>query len=91
MSLQMCKISLLKRNINPASSIEYDINGEIHTLTLEWIIEAFLKTEKKEFFIELFDKVLQGSDDDIAQFFQQMGQLILLSSLSQTDISTLQG
>ena len=90
MLLQKCKASLLERNINPASSIEYDINGEIHTLSLEWIIEAYLKTEKKEFFIELFEKVLQGSDADIEQFFQQMGQLILLSSLSKTDISTVE-
>ena len=89
MSLQTCKESLLKHNINPTSSIEYDINGEIHTLTLEWIIESFLKTEKQDFFMELFTKVLQGSDADIEQFFQQMGQLILLSSLSQKDISTL--
>ena len=85
----MCKESLLKRNINPASSIEYDINGELHTLTLEWIIESFLKTEKQDFFMELFTKVLQGSDTDIEQLFQQMGQLILLSSLSNKDISTL--
>lgn len=82
MLLKECKQSLLDHNINPISSIEYDINGEIHTLTLEWIIEAFLKTEKKELFIELFKKVLQGSDAEIEQFFQQMGQLILMSSLS---------
>jgi len=83
MLLQECKKSLLEHNINPVSSIEYDINGEIHTLTLEWIIEAFLKTEKKELFMELFKKVLKGSDHDIEQFFQQMGQLILMSSLSE--------
>jgi hypothetical protein len=82
MLLQKCKQSLLDHNINPASSIEYDINGELHTLSLEWIIEAFLKTEKKGLFIELFEKVLQKSDAEIEQFFQQMGQLILMSSLS---------
>ena len=83
MLLQKCKQSLLDHNINPISSIEYDINGEIHTISLEWIIEAFLKTEKKELFMELFKKVLKGSDSDIEQFFQQMGQLILMSSLSE--------
>lgn len=80
--LQKCKQLLLDHNINPASSIEYEINEEIHTLTLEWIIEAFLKTEKKALFIELFEKALQRSDAEIEQFFQQMGQLILMSSLS---------
>ena len=83
MLLQECKESLLERNINPASSIDYDINGEIQTLSLEWIISAYLQTEKKELFIGLFEKVLKGSDADIEQFFQQMGQLILMSSLSQ--------
>ncbi len=83
MSLQECKESLLEHDINPVSSVEYEINGEIYTLTLEWIIEAFLKTEKRELFMELFHKVIQGSNSDIEQFFQQMGQLILMSSLSQ--------
>jgi len=83
MLLQECKDSLLEHDINPRSSIEYDINGQIHTLSLEWIIEAFLQTEKKSFFIELFEKVLNGSNAEIEQFFQQMGQLILMSSLSQ--------
>lgn len=82
MLLEECKQSLLDHNINPISTIEYDINGEIHTLTLKWIIEAFLKTEKKELFIKLFEEVLQKSDAEIEQFFQQMGQLILMSSLS---------
>jgi len=84
--LAKCKQSLLDKNINPVSSIEYDINGKVHTLSLEWIISAYLKTEKKELFIELFQKVLKGSDKDIEVFFQQMGQLILMSSLSQNEL-----
>ncbi len=83
MLLEECKKLLLDHNINPISSIEYDINGKIHTLSLEWIIESFLKTQKRELFIELFKKSLQGSDAEIEQFFQQMGQLILMSSLSE--------
>lgn len=96
MLLQECKKSLLEHDINPRSSIEYDINGQTHTLSLEWIIEAFLQTEKKSFFIELFEKVLKGSNVEIEQFFQQMGQLILMSSLSQeaideTEVSSTKG
>lgn len=79
----MCKESLLDRGINPASFIEYEINGELHTLTLEWIVSAFLKTEKKELFMDLFNKVLKQSDADIETFFEQMGQLVLMSSLSE--------
>ena len=85
--LTYCKQLLLNKNINPMSSIEYEINGEVHTLSLEWIISAYLQTEKKEFFVELLEKVSDGSDRDITQFFQQMGQLILMSSLSQNDVS----
>ncbi len=82
MQLEECRQSLLDHNINPISSIEYDINGTVHTISLEWIIESFLKTQKRALFIELFIKALQGSDAQIEQFFQQMGQLILMSSLS---------
>jgi len=84
--LKKCKELLLDKNINPASSIEYEINDEIHTLTLEWIISAYLKTEKKELFIQLFEKVIEGSDADIETFFQQMGQLVLMSSLSDKEL-----
>ncbi len=79
----MCKESLLDRGINPASSIEYEINGDLHSLTLEWIVAAFLKTEKKELFMGLFNKVLKQSDADIETFFEQMGQLVLMSSLTE--------
>jgi hypothetical protein len=81
--LEECKQSLLDNNINPASSVEYEINGEIHTLTLEWIISAYLQTEKKELFVELFEKTLRSNSADIELFFQQMGQLILMTSLSK--------
>lgn len=84
--LKKCKELLLDKNINPASTIEYDINGQIHTLTLEWILSAYLETHKRDFFIELFEKVMQGSDADIETFFQQMGQLILMSSLSDNGV-----
>jgi hypothetical protein len=84
--LKKCKELLLDKNINPASSIEYDINGELHTLTLEWIISAYLETQKRDLFIELFEKVMQDSNADIEIFFQQMGQLILMSSLSDNKL-----
>lgn len=80
--INQCKQSLLDNNINPASSIEYEINGTVHTLTLEWIISAYLQTEKSDLFIGLFEKALEGSEADIELFFQQMGQLILMTSLS---------
>jgi len=85
--LKECKQALLDKNINPVSSIEYDINGEIHTLTLEWIISAYLQTEKKELFVGLFEKSLEGSNADMELFFQQMGQLILMTSLSTQEVS----
>lgn len=84
--LQRCKQLLLDKNINPISNIEYDVNGEIHTLSLEWIISAFSKTEKKELFMDMFEEVIQGSQSDIEKFFQQMGQLVLMSSLSENEL-----
>lgn len=85
--LSVCKQALLNRNINPSSSIDYNINAKVHTLSLEEIISAYLQTEKKEFFVELFEAVLKKSDKDLEQFFEQMGQLLLMSSLSARDIS----
>jgi len=73
---------LIDKKINPSSTIEYDINGEIHTISLEWIIDAYLQTEKKEYFEELCEKVMQGRNENIETFFQKMGQLVLMSSLS---------
>lgn len=84
--LQECKQLLLDKNINPISSIEYDVNGEIHTLSLEWIISAFIKTEKKDFFVDMLKEVVQGNESDIETFFQQMGQLVLMSSLSENEL-----
>lgn len=86
MLLQRCKQSLLKRKINPASTVEYEINGELHTLSLEWIVSAYLKTERREFFMQMLEKVLKKTDADIEAFFQQMGQLILMSALSKNDL-----
>lgn len=84
--MQECQKALLDRGINPASSIEYEINSKTYTLTLEWIIKAYLQTEKKDLFIELFKKTLEGKDSDIEKFFQQMGQLVLMSSLSEKEL-----
>jgi len=78
----MCKETLLDRGINPVSTVEYEINEEIYTISLEWIISAYLQTEKKEFFMDLFNQVLKQSNADVETFFEQMGQLVLMSSLS---------
>jgi len=51
-----------------------------------WIIDAYLQTEKKSLFIDMLEKVMQGSDSDIENFFQQMGQLVLMSSLSEHEL-----
>lgn len=85
--LEHCKTALLEKNINPISSIDYDINGSIETITLEWIIEAYAQTEKSALFLELFDQVMQGSNEQIETFFQQMGQLVLMSTLSKEEFS----
>ncbi len=84
--MQNCKALLLERGVNPLSSIEYDINGEVHTITLEWIIESYLSTEKSELFVELFEKALKTDNASLEQFFEKMGQLILMSSLSKESI-----
>lgn len=76
------KEKLLDRGINPASEITYDINSKQYAVTLEWICNNYAKSEKATLFNELFEKALKQSNADIQTFFEQMGQLLLMSSLS---------
>ena len=54
--VDFCKDELLKIGINPASTIEYDVNGEVYTVSLEWIIEAYAGASErtKNLFVNSF-------------------------------------
>lgn len=79
------KALLLKHNINPASTIDYDVNGSLHVMTLQEITQEFSKAspESKEIFTEALEKALQEGKIGAQNYFEKMGELLLMSSLSE--------
>ncbi|MBE0514998.1 MAG: hypothetical protein IBX42_08635, partial [Sulfurimonas sp.] len=37
-----CLEFLAQNNINPDSEIDFDVNGEVHTLSFRYIMDAFM-------------------------------------------------
>lgn len=85
--VQICKEILLAKNINPVSTIEYDVNGQIHTVTLEWIIESYAQgnDKTKALFLSSLQTVVDTHNGNIKKYFEDMGQLIILTSMSKND------
>jgi len=82
-----CVDALEDRGVNPISRVEYEINGKIHSITLEWIIDSYMLSEQNDVFVELFKKALKSSDAELKEFFEQMGKLLLMSSLSKEEFN----
>jgi hypothetical protein len=85
--IPICRKILLDKNINPASTIEYDVNGEIYTVTLEWIIESFAggNDQTKALFLSSLQKIADTHSFNIKKYFEDMGQMIMLTSFSEND------
>ena len=80
-----CKDILRQEGINGASKIDFDVNGELYDLSLNYIIEAYMQAsdDSKIVFYEAMKKSLYTKDEQgIANFFEQMGKLLLMSHLS---------
>ena len=82
---EQCKDIIKREGINLLSTIEYDVNGEIHTLTMEWIIDAYMQAseETHQVFLDALKLSLEAKGMGIDKFFEDMGQLILMTHLSQ--------
>jgi len=84
MEKEHIKTTLLLKGIDIKSTITYTVNDTLYTLSFEKIVEDFFLTESsRTFFIEGFEKVKNSKNAVIEEFFQQMGQLLIMSSLSQ--------
>jgi len=83
--IDFCKDELLKIGINPSSTIEYDVNGKIYTLSLEWVIEAYSGASERtrNLFVDSFKEIIGTNTKNIEKFFEDMGQLVLMTSLSE--------
>jgi hypothetical protein len=79
-----CKKVLHDAGINSHSSIDFDVNGEVMTLTIEYIIESFMQAsqESQLVFLRALQKAAQTGTSGIEKFFEGMGQLLLMTHLS---------
>ena len=71
------------QGINLASAIDFNVNERVITLTLEEIIESYMQAslESQEVFLLALQKAAT-SKEGVKEFFESMGQLLLMSQLS---------
>lgn len=81
---QDCEKLLKDEGIDINSSIDFDVNGEIHTLNFKYIIDTFMQAsdESRDVFYLALQKAIDASDTGVDTFFENMGQLLLMTHLS---------
>ena len=79
-----CKKLLLEENIDAYSTIEFDVNGKVHTMTFEYIIDTYMQAsdESQLVFLSALRKSVDAKDMGVDKFFEGMGQLLLMTHLS---------
>jgi hypothetical protein len=85
MMKEECLEILHEKGINPISSIDFDVNGELHSLSFEWIIDAYMQAsqESKLVFLTALKKAVTADNMGIEKFFEGMGRLLLMTHLSK--------
>lgn len=81
---EQCKDIIKREGINLQSAIEYDVNGEVHSLTIDWVVDAFMQAspDSHQFFLDALKLSLEAKGMGIDKFFEGMGQLLLMTHLS---------
>ena len=81
---EQCKNIIKREGINLSSSIDYDINGEVQSLSIEWIIDSYMQAsaESHQVFLDALKLSLEAKGMGVDKFFEDMGQLLLMSHLS---------
>ena len=76
---------LTMQGISLDSSIEYEVNGEPYTLSYDFIIESYMgaSEESKLVFLSALRKSQKAGEMGVEKFFEGMGQLLLMGSLSK--------
>jgi len=80
-----CLDILNNAEIDPLSEIDFDINGEIKSLSLKYILDTYMMAsdESKLVFVTTLKKALDEDVLGINKFFEGMGQLLLMTHLSE--------
>ncbi|WP_321777312.1 hypothetical protein [Sulfurimonas sp.] len=81
---QKCKKLLLEENINSDSNIDFDVNGKIHSMDFEYIIDTYMQAseDSQEVFLLALKKSIDAKEMGVDKFFEGMGQLLLMTHLS---------
>ena len=81
--IKRVKTLLLEAGINPVSTIEYEVNGDLHVMTLQEIAEQFARAspDSREIFIEALEKALREGKNGVQTYFEKMGKLLLMMSV----------
>ena len=81
---EACHKLLLDENIDIYSTIEFDVNGHIHSLSFEYILDTYMKasTESQLVFYSALEKSIKAKETGVETFFEGMGQLLLMTHLS---------
>ena len=85
--IELIKEKLLDAGINPASSIEYEVNGSLHVMRLEEIAASYMQasSESKALFMQALEKALSEGKPSVQGFFEKMGQLLIMSNYLSDD------
>lgn len=80
-----CEELLEKEGVSLDSEIDFDVNGMVYTLSFASIIESFMQAsdESQRAFFEALKKAAMSKSGGIEKFFEGMGQLLLMTHLSQ--------
>ncbi|MDY0122244.1 MAG: hypothetical protein RBR54_09895 [Sulfurimonas sp.] len=83
--LQECQELLEAQNIDSNSEIDFDVNGEVHTLSYAYITDTFMQAseESKLVFLRALQKAIEAENMGVKKFFEGMGQLLLMTHLSE--------
>ena len=83
---EQCRDVLIEEGINAESKIDFDVNGELHSLSLSYIIDTYMQAspESQLVFLTAMKKSLETKESmGIDKFFEGMGQLLLMTHLSE--------
>ena len=81
---QKCKELLVAEGIDINSEIDFKVNGEIKTLSFLYILKSFMQAseESQLVFLTALQKAIEAKDMGVDKFFEGMGQLLLMTHLS---------
>jgi len=82
---QECKKVLVENGIDAFSEIDFDVNGKVHTFSFEYIIDTYMQASEDSqlVFLSALQKAIQTDNMGVEKFFEGMGQLLLMTHLSE--------